>query len=252
MSGDVENFYQNRYKGKAVYALRRYPHEEMMRFIGRHFLKFRPDDEFFTFDRSDRSSISILEIGCGAGSNLWAIAKEGFSAYGIDISSEALNHCRQMLSMWNTAAQLELGDMRQLPYADKFFDGVVDIYASCCLMQKDFDAFLAEVARVLKPGGKFYSWNPSARSQAFIDHAPADLIEPFTLSGILRPSSPFFGNNYPFRFLTPETATQSLSRAGLAVLGIEATGRSCRGVDEYFEWLSVTAQKQPVGVAQLV
>ena len=66
---------------------------------------------------------------------------------------------------------------------------------------------------------------------------------------LLRPSSPFFGNNYPFRFLTPETATQSLSRAGLAVLGIEATGRSYRGVDEYFEWLSVTAQKQPVGVA---
>ena len=52
-----------------------------MRFIGRNFFKI-PLDE--------RNEIKILEIGCGQGSNLWFLAKEGFDVYGIDISPSAI------------------------------------------------------------------------------------------------------------------------------------------------------------------
>ena len=42
---------------------------------------------------SDRSTISVLEIGSGAGNNLWFLARERFDASGIDGS--AMNHDRR-------------------------------------------------------------------------------------------------------------------------------------------------------------
>jgi cyclopropane fatty-acyl-phospholipid synthase-like methyltransferase len=239
----AEPFYKRMYSAERVRNLRRYPHDEMMRFLGRHFFNYESDDTFFHFERPQRRDVRILEVGCGGGSNLWAIAKEGFRAYGIDTSAEGIALCREMLSMWGTQAEVTVGDMRDLRFADLFFDCIIDIYSSCCLGQADFERFLQEISRTLKPGGKFYCWNPSDRSEAFLNHAPAKLIEPCTLDGIKRETSPFFGNNYTFRFLNPESVTDALQRAGLAVLEIERTGRTYRQTNEYFEWLSVSAAK---------
>jgi len=236
-------FFGELYGKSHLTSARRYPHDEMMRFIGRNFFRYRADDTFFNFDRPERKLIRILEVGCGTGSNLWAIAKEGFSAYGLDISPSALEFCKKTLAMWSVDAELSVGDMRKLTYPAEFFDGIVDIYSSYCLRQAEFDEFLSDVHRTLKPGGKFFCWNPSDRSEAFTNHAPARIIEPYTLDGIKRTTSPFFGNNYPFRFLTPETAKSSLAKAGLDLIEVERNGRTFQQTAEYFEWLSVTAVK---------
>src|SRR5262245_50522633 len=109
MSNEAEAYYRKLYDdGSRLASLRRYPNDEMMRFLGRHFFSYSKCDSFFHFMRPERQHIRILEVGCGGGSNLWAIAKEGFSAYGMDVAPEALSLCNQMLSMWGVSADLRV------------------------------------------------------------------------------------------------------------------------------------------------
>src|SRR6266567_279496 len=100
-------FYEASYKQEGAAAQRRYPNEELCRFMGRHYLHL---------PRERRSDIRILEVGCGAGANLWMIAREGFDTYGIDLSEEAIRLCRLMLHSYGTKATLHVADMTATPF----------------------------------------------------------------------------------------------------------------------------------------
>ena len=78
---DVKSWYEKSYKNSGFKAQRRYPNEELLRFLGTN---------FFNKDATDRKNIKVLEVGCGSCPNLWMIAKEGFDAYGLDLSDESL------------------------------------------------------------------------------------------------------------------------------------------------------------------
>src|SRR5438105_645758 len=64
----------------------RYPGEDLIRFVARNFYK-----------APSRSSVRILEVGCGPGANLWYMAREGFSVFGIDGAPTALELARLRL-----------------------------------------------------------------------------------------------------------------------------------------------------------
>lgn len=94
----------------------KYPCELLVSFLaGKYFL------------RPKKNKIKILELGCGNGANLYMVAKEGFSAYGIDFSENAIRLCEKKLKEWQVSARLRIGDMRSLPYPDNFFDVIYDI-----------------------------------------------------------------------------------------------------------------------------
>ena len=78
---NVKIFYDKIYLSEGFKAQRLYPNEELLRFLGVNF--------FSKSEKKDRKKIKVLEIGCGCCANLWMISKEGFDAYGIDISKEA-------------------------------------------------------------------------------------------------------------------------------------------------------------------
>ncbi len=123
----------------------KYPGESLIRFIARNYYKLnRPD-------------VKILEIGCGAGANIWYMSREGFDVYGIDGSETAIGKASQLLVDENLSAKLTVGDIIQLPYADGFFDAVVDVECICCNSINDSKKILSEVTRILKPSGQFYS-----------------------------------------------------------------------------------------------
>ena len=52
---------------------------------------------------------------------------------------------------------MKVGNFARLPWPDGHFDVVVDIFAIYANTTEVIDATLAEVARVLKPGGRFFS-----------------------------------------------------------------------------------------------
>jgi ubiquinone/menaquinone biosynthesis C-methylase UbiE len=106
-----------------------------------------------TIDKK-RDEISILEIGCGAGNNVWFLAEEGFKGYGIDISSSAIEFGKSYLACRGVNADLRVGDISSLPWQDESFNFVVDRGALTQIDYNHIEAVLAQVLRVLKPGGK--------------------------------------------------------------------------------------------------
>jgi SAM-dependent methyltransferase len=230
----VRDWYQISYAAHGLSAQRRYPNEEFLRFMGRSFL---------AVDLAQRSRIKILELGCGSGANLWMIAREGFDAYGIDLSDEAIRLCGLMLESWGVKAALTTGSMSNLPYLPEMFDAVADVFSAYCLNESGFASCLDEVARVTKPGGYFFSYSPSKNSEAFKNFLPATKIDASTLDGIVRPTSPFSGNSYPFRFISQDEYASALSKRGFAVTSNERIGRTYGNGDEYFEFVSVSARK---------
>ena len=232
----TRRFYDTSYLSGGFAAQRRYPNEELCRFMGRHFFPMPPNQ---------RKSIRILEVGCGSGANLWMIARDGFDAYGLDLSSESLKLCNEMLTSYGTSANLYDGDMSELPFESSSFHAVVDVFSSYCLDEAGHKRFVSEAARILKTDGLFFSYTPSKASDAFKDFAPSRLLDRSTLDGIRRPTSPFAGNLYPFRFTTTAEYAAVLTEAGLTVLRNETTGRTYNNGTEYFEFVVIEASRQP-------
>ena len=231
---DTREFFDASYLKFGIAAQRRYPNEEFLRFMGRN---------FFGLEQRQRSSVRVLEVGCGAGANLWVIAKEGFDAHGLDISIESLSLAKNLLGGHLVEAKLEVGDMTDLPYPDNYFDGIVDVFSSYCMNEDAGERFLWSVKRVLKPGGIFFSYFPSKTSDAFRDFQPASFLDASTLDGIHRKTSPYSGNYYPFRFMSTEQYRDDLVRVGLDVVYLETTNRTYIDRTERFEFISVEAIK---------
>lgn len=124
-----------------------YTNKELLRFCGR---------ELFKISKSRRKDIKVLELGCGLCSNLWMIAKEGFDAYGIDLSKKSLELGELVLKKWEVKANLIEGSITDLPYENNNFDVIYDIFSMYCLCETEFHTCLDEVKRVLKKEGVFF------------------------------------------------------------------------------------------------
>jgi SAM-dependent methyltransferase len=95
----------------------------------------------------------ILEVGCGRGGGAVTLMKwfRPASLHAIDLSEQAIALCRRLYSL--PGLVFETGSAEALPYPDASFDGVLNLESSHCY--PDFDRFVAEVHRVLAPGGRF-------------------------------------------------------------------------------------------------
>ena len=149
----------------------KYPGEELIRFIARNF-----------YNVPKRSDISILEVGCGTGANLWFLAREGFNAYGLDGSKVAIDKATNFLKNEGLYADLIEGDAMSLPYPDSKFDAVIDVECIYANSLKDTSLILDEVYRVLKPGGLIFSKTFSSgmsgeRTAVALDGEPNTFLE---------------------------------------------------------------------------
>jgi SAM-dependent methyltransferase len=100
----------------------------------------------------------VLELGSGTGRVLVPLARAGLPVVGIDRSSQMQAYARRRLRrVPGHRAALVRGDIRALPFAGASFDVVVAPYGilQSLLRDRDFNATLEAVARVLVPGGHF-------------------------------------------------------------------------------------------------
>ena len=88
----------------------------------------------------------ILDAGCGTGNNLKHLAARG-SAVGIDISEEALRFCRAR------GVAVARAGLLGLPFPDGSFDWVTSFDVLYHRWVTDDRAAMAELARVVRPGG---------------------------------------------------------------------------------------------------
>jgi SAM-dependent methyltransferase len=92
-----------------------------------------------------RCDLRVLEIGCGAGGMLGPLQRYG-TVHGLDIDHEYVAFCRQ-----RGFERVLAGSGYGLPFADGSFD-LVALFDTVEHIPDDVRA-LAEVARVLRPGG---------------------------------------------------------------------------------------------------
>ena len=89
----------------------------------------------------------ILDLGCGDGQLTKRLGSTGASVVGVDASPEMVAAARER------GVAADVGDAEALPYARNTFDAV---FSNAALhWVRDQDAMMADVRRVLKPGGRF-------------------------------------------------------------------------------------------------
>jgi ubiquinone/menaquinone biosynthesis C-methylase UbiE len=106
-----------------------------------------------TADQVDLSGKRVLEVGCGHGGGASYLMRtvQPASYTGLDLNPAGIALCRKKHNL--PGLDFVQGDAENLPFPDQSFDVVLNIESSHCYPR--FRRFLAEVARVLRPGGHF-------------------------------------------------------------------------------------------------
>ncbi len=101
----------------------------------------------------DLRGSAVLEVGSGRGGGASFVQRTlgPATVVGLDISDTAVALCQTRHQV--AGLSFQQGDAEALPFADASFDVVLNVESSHCY--GSLPRFLAEVKRVLKPGGHF-------------------------------------------------------------------------------------------------
>lgn len=104
-------------------------------------------------DGTDLTGRDVLEAGSGRGGGASYISRQlrPQSMIGLDFSRKAVDLCTRHHRV--PGLTFVCGDALSMPFPDASFDAVVNIESSHCY--EDMGQFIAEVKRVLRPGGRF-------------------------------------------------------------------------------------------------
>jgi SAM-dependent methyltransferase len=107
----------------------------------------------------------IVDVGCGGGALVRALAERGARPFGLEISAEqlapALAHDEE------NRARYVVGRAQELPFAERSFDAVVFMRALHHVPAADLPQALTEARRVLRPDGLVYVVEPLAEGGYF-------------------------------------------------------------------------------------
>lgn len=146
----VRDFWNETPCGTQVATESRYSREYFEQIEG---YRYDVERSIFAFAQFTRfHGKKVLEVGVGVGTDFLQWVRAGAEAYGIDVTSEGIDHVRRRLDVYGLEAkELQVADAESLPYADDFFDLVYSwgvIHHSPNTLEA-----LEEIIRVTKPGG---------------------------------------------------------------------------------------------------
>ncbi|WP_338872576.1 bifunctional 2-polyprenyl-6-hydroxyphenol methylase/3-demethylubiquinol 3-O-methyltransferase UbiG [Spirosoma sp. SC4-14] len=149
---------------------------------------------------------TLLDVGCGGGILAEEFARLGMSVTGIDPSLSSVETARHHAYLQHLNITYRTGAGESLPFADNSFD-----YVSCCDVLEhvfDVDAVLAEISRVLKPGGIFFydTVNRTWLSWVFL----IKIAQDWKRWAFMKPDQHLY-----HRFIRPSELTAKMVDAGL-------------------------------------
>lgn len=97
---------------------------------------------------------TLLDIGCSWGRWSFAAARRGYRVVGIDPSLGAVMAARRVAEQLKLTATFLVGDARHLPLAAGAFDTVFSYSVIQHFSRDDATRAVAEIGRVLRPGGQ--------------------------------------------------------------------------------------------------
>jgi len=131
----------------------KYPSVSVIKFVAKNF-----------YNVKSRIDTKLLEIGSGPGANLWYMAREGFSVYGIDFSKTASDRAIKRLKEEDLIdrignGKLLVGDYEEIipELENGFFDAVIDVESLSCNTFEKSKKIIELCLEKLKPGGKMFS-----------------------------------------------------------------------------------------------
>jgi len=101
---------------------------------------------------------AVLNIGCGTGLFERAALDHGLDVHSLDPSEQTIEALRSSLHLGSRA---QVGHIQQIPFSDAQFDVVVLTEVLEHLTSEVIAAGLAEIRRILKPGGRILGTVPS-------------------------------------------------------------------------------------------
>lgn len=154
---------------------RYFPHEELVRFLGR---------AYGSCKQKAGEGLIAAEIGSGAGGNLVALEEWGFDPYGYDVSIEAMLLAKAHVDArafpnYSRCSIIKYTAPDRIPNADASLDLVIDVQCIQHLNDAEHSLMYSEIARVLKPGGRFFSVHWKYGDQADIFPAHPELRETY-------------------------------------------------------------------------
>jgi SAM-dependent methyltransferase len=96
----------------------------------------------------------VLELGCGAAAGARWLAGQGAQVVGLDLSAGMLRHAREAGDRSGVRVPLVQADALALPLRTASFDVVCTAFGAVPFVA-DSGAVMREVARVLRPGGRW-------------------------------------------------------------------------------------------------
>ncbi len=180
----------------------------------------------------DWAGKEVLDLGCAGGFMAEALDARGATVTGIDPAAEAIAAARAHASQTQRKISYDVGVGEALPYAEARFDAVVCV--DVLEHVQDLPRVLAEVARVLRPGGLFLfdTINRNFLARLATITVAEDILR-------LLPK----GTHDPAMFIKPKELRRAMRDAGLRpgpFTGLGPRGITLRG-DLIFGRLPLTA-----------
>ena len=120
--------------------------------------------DIYVFDQILRGNITaemrVLDAGCGYGRNLVHLLREGCEIFATDQDPAAVDHVRQLSESLETGLppeNFQVSRIEKMPFPDAFADVVLcNSVLHFAENDRHFRAMIAELWRVLKPGGLLF------------------------------------------------------------------------------------------------
>jgi SAM-dependent methyltransferase len=118
---------------------------------------------------------SVLDNGCGTGTNVLWLAQHGFRVSGVDVSPTAIRIAGERVRRAGVAADLRVASADDLPFRSRSFDAALDTGLFHALPLRLRGRYAKEVARVVRPDGRFLlTWIPrEVRTSLGPPHRPS-------------------------------------------------------------------------------
>ena len=149
----------------------------------------------------------VADIGCGPGVMVEAVLARGWTFVGVDMSAHMIQEARAQFGHLD-GVSFQQGDVEALELADQWFDQAI------CMAVLEYletpDQALAEIARILRPGGQAVITVPK---RWHIDRLTVAAMTPLRAAG--RAVGLGSGDGLPRLCLQPGELDAAASRAGL-------------------------------------
>jgi SAM-dependent methyltransferase len=186
--------------------------------------RYWPSEELIRTLASWPARPRVLEVGCGNGANLWALAEAAGEVVAVDGSARALDAATQLCHDRAVADRVRFihaeARVALEAFEDATFDAIVDCLFSQHLPWHAHDRLYRSYARVLRPGGRLFlqhldDWTtiehraPTARCASAVSRRDATPYD--------WPAIPLFPAAGLVCLPPPPTLLDALAHAGLPV-----------------------------------